>query len=119
MKLGDISAEAVRPQLQAEGLMLGIGPFAFRLISPIGSVADGLITLYQDYPVLDNDEFVDYTVTIAPGSGVRHWIGKQAVFFFDGAKPFVPLPIGHAFPLLEWAMNWCISMHAHHFLFAF
>ncbi|MFZ2388368.1 MAG: HprK-related kinase A, partial [Polaromonas sp.] len=24
-----------------------------------------------------------------------------------------PLPADHAYPLLEWAMNWCISSHAH------
>ena len=116
MKLGEMAPAAVRARLHSEGLALGIGPFAFRLISPVSFVAEGLVVLYPDYPVLDDRAFVDYTVTIAPGRGLRRWIGRQAVFLFDGAEPFIPLPAGHAFPLLEWAMNWCISMHAHHYL---
>ena len=102
-----------RSRLERNGLILRIGPFSFRLISEIRSVADGLIVLYPDYEVLDESHFVDYTVTIAPGRGIRRWVGKQAIFKFDGAEPFIPLPTDHAFPLLEWSMNWCISMHAH------
>ncbi len=26
------------------------------------------------------------------------------------------MPLGHAMPLLEWALNWCISTDAHQFL---
>ena len=37
-------------------------------------------------------------------------------FAYDGAQPFVPMPVDHAFPLLEWAMNWCISTQAHQYL---
>lgn len=85
-------------------------------MSPIVGIAEGLATLYPDYPVLDDGRFVDYAVTIAPGSIWRRWARRQAIFKFDGAEPFVPLPQDHAFPLLEWAMNWCISMHAHHYL---
>jgi hypothetical protein len=40
----------------------------------------------------------------------------QAVFNFDGRRVFEPLPAAHAHPLLEWAMNWCASSHAHQYL---
>jgi HprK-related kinase A len=43
-------------------------------------------------------------------------VRPQAIFRFEGMEPFIPLPMDHAFPLLEWSMNWCIAMHAHHYL---
>ena len=116
MDLGEFSASVIRERLRRKGLILRIGPFSFRLISEIRSVANGLLVLYPDFEVLDESHFVDYTVNISPGRGIRRWFGKQAIFKFDGAEPFIPLPTDHAFPLLEWSMNWCISMHAHHYL---
>lgn len=106
----------MRRQLARDGLILQIGPFSFRLVSSIPSVSDALTTLYVDYPVLDSSNFVDYTVQIAGGSGFRRLLRRQAVFKFDGSEPFIPLPEDHAFPLLEWSMNWCIATHAHHYL---
>ncbi len=116
MKLGELSLPAIRRQLASDGLTLQIGPFSFRLLSLIDLIAEGLSTLYSDYSVLDNSHFVDYEVRIIRQEGLRGWLKPQAVFEFDGIQPFVPLPLDHAFPLLEWAMNWCISIHAHHFL---
>nr|WP_315430000.1 HprK-related kinase A [uncultured Albidiferax sp.] len=116
MKLENLSFSSVQSKLQNDGLILKIGPFSFRIISSIDSIAEGLTSLYSNYPVADEDDFVDYTVHIASGSGLRHWARRQAIFKFDGMEPFIPLPEDHAFPLLEWSMNWCISMHAHHYL---
>lgn len=116
MNLGELSVSAVRALLRKNGLILRIGPFSFRLISEIESVAEGLWVLYSDYEILDESHFVDFTVVIAHGRGVRRWVKRQAIFRFDGMEPFIPLPENHAFPLLEWAMNWCISMHAHQYL---
>ncbi|MCC6512012.1 MAG: HprK-related kinase A [Pirellulaceae bacterium] len=114
--LSELPSNSVARKLAADGLILQVGPFSFRLISPIDLVAEGVTAMYADYEVLDESRFVDYTVTITHGRGLRRWVGRQAVFEFDGAEPFIPLPVDHAFPLLEWSMNWCISMHAHHYL---
>ena len=116
MKVADLSLISIRNLLSNDGLILKIGPFSFRLISSISSVAEGLQTMYEDYPVLDASEFVDFTVTIAGGSGFRRWIHRQAIFVFDGVEQFTPLPVNQAFPLLEWAMNWCITTQAHQYL---
>jgi HprK-related kinase A len=102
--------------LQGPGLSLRIGPFSFRIVSRIDSIARGLLTLYPDYPLLAADEFVDYTVHIDGGAGLRRWFSPQAIFRYDALEPFTPLPEAHAFPLLEWAMNWCVSTQAHQFL---
>lgn len=116
MNVGGLSAPVLRGQLENDGLILRIGPFSFRLVSAMPAIAQEVAKLYADYSVLDQSDFIDYTVTIAPGKGLRRWLHPQAIFKFDGAEVFVPLPEDHAFPLLEWSMNWCISMHAHHYL---
>lgn len=116
MILSELAVAAVKQQLQSDGLKLQIGPFSYRLISGIDAVAEGLVTLYSDYPLVPADSFIDYTVTISRGSGLHRWTRRQAIFEFDGKAVFVPLPESHAFPLLEWSMNWCVSMHAHHYL---
>jgi HprK-related kinase A len=116
MNLGDLSSADVALKLRVDGLVLKVGPISFRIKSPIRSVTVGLLTLYSEYPVLDGSSFADYNVKITSGKGFRRWVKPQAIFAFDGGEVFVPLPQDHAFPLLEWSMNWCISMHAHHYL---
>ncbi len=46
----------------------------------------------------------------------RRPFAPQAVFKTDTEAPFAPFPLSHAFPLLEWGLNWCIAMRAHQFL---
>ncbi|HEY8907007.1 MAG TPA: HprK-related kinase A [Rhodoferax sp.] len=116
MNLRQWSLDDLEKQLKNDGLVLQIGPFSFRIVTRIPSIARGLAVLYADYPVLDASHFVDYRVHIAQGKGLRRWTRKQAIFRFDGVEVFIPLPEDHAFPLLEWSMNWCISMHAHQYL---
>lgn len=116
MRLAELSSFEVENRLGSEGLVIRTGPFNFRIISTIGSVAEGLRLLYADYPLADDLEFVDFTVSLARSGGLRRCWRPQVKFIYDGDHPFIPLPIDHAFPLLEWAMNWCISTQAHHYL---
>jgi HprK-related kinase A len=116
VKLDQLSVDRLRQQLQGPGLVLGTGPFTFRIRSSLAAVAEGLATLYPAYPVLPGGQFADFPVDIAPGAGLHRWIRRQARFLYDGAAVFEPLPADHAFPLLEWAMNWCISTQANQYL---
>ncbi|MBT9465212.1 HprK-related kinase A [Hydrogenophaga sp.] len=116
MILSDLKPGELRERLSKGDLILGVGPFSFELSCPLPQVAEALMRLYADYPVLDRGEFVDFSVCISGGKGWRRWFRRQAIFTFDGLEPFVPLPEKHAFPLLEWAMNWCVSMHTYHYL---
>lgn len=116
MTLSKLSSSDLDHQLREQGLIIRTGPFNFRILSPIQSVAQGLKLLYADYPLMDESEFVDFTVTLSPSNGLRRWWRPQVSFIYDGQSPFTVLPIDHAFPLLEWAMNWCISTQAHHYL---
>ena len=116
MIVSELDFSNMTARLRGSGLSLRTGALNFRIISTIASVADGIRLLYADYPVVDEAEFIDFTVEINPKSGLRRWWRPQVQFTYYGDQPFAALPIGHAFPLLEWAMNWCISSQAHHFL---
>jgi HprK-related kinase A len=72
--------------------------------------------MYAHYPVFDSDTFSHYTVHLKHGPGIRRWLRKQVRFGYEGTFPFEPLPHTHAYPQLEWAMNWCISTQAHQYL---
>lgn len=86
------------------------------MASPFASVSEGLATLYPDFELVEEDEFIDFHVSVTPPAGVRRWIRPQANFSFDGRVPFKPLPADQAMPMLEWGLNWVISNHAHQYL---
>jgi HprK-related kinase A len=116
MNLGELSAAALRQRLCAEGLLLRTGPFVFRLHSDHAHVAAGLRLLYAAYPLAEPGYCADFTVHISHSRGLRRWWRPQARFFHDGQSPFEPLRADHAFPLMEWAMNWCIAVQSHEHL---
>lgn len=116
MILSQLSTVEVRNRLHCAGLVIRTGPFNFRIRSTIESVAQGLALLYPDYPLVEDGQFVDFTVNLSRSSGLRRWWHPQVRFVYDGESPFAVLPLDHAFPLMEWAMNWCISTQAHHYL---
>lgn len=116
MRLRELSAAELSHRLHGEGLVLRFGPFVIRIRSPFNSVMQGLACLYGEYPLSEATAFSDFDVTVTRTTGLRRWWRAQAVFQFDGSEPFAPLPATHALPLLEWSMNWCISMHVQQYL---
>lgn len=116
MRLGDLKAGELAQRLQCGQLLLQTGPFVFRLRSPHAEVANGLAAMYGGHPLADAAQPADFAPVIAAGAGIRRWLRPQARFVFDGRAVFEPLPAAHAYALLEWAMNWCISSHAHQYL---
>ena len=113
MLLRELTPAALVRRLSGDGLVLRSGPFNFRIHSRIDSVAQGLALLYANHPVPGEGDFVDFALSLDHVPGPRRWVRPQAQFLFDGLSPFEPLPADHAYPLLEWAMNWCISANAH------
>lgn len=71
---------------------------------------------YAGYELLDEQAFADFDLRVVPDRGFRRWFGRQIRINVDGEFPFAPLPLLQAFPLLEWAMNWCVTTSAHQFL---
>jgi HprK-related kinase A len=116
MLLSDLSPGDCTRRLLGDGLVLRTGPFVFRIRSPIPSVAEGLSLMYAGNELVDEDQFVDFSLSLDWAKGLRRWLRPQVRFVYDGESPFEPLPADHAYPLLEWSMNWCISTQAHHFM---
>jgi HprK-related kinase A len=91
-----------------EKTIIRAGRFAVEVKSPIKSVIAGINQLY----VKSHSDFCDFHIEIQP----RRLVKRQAIFSFNGLNPFSPLPIAHAFPLLEWGMNWCVTQNCHQYL---
>lgn len=113
MLLSEVTPAERSRRLREEGLTLRTGPFVFRIRSGMSLVDEGLGLLYGANGVPPDDEFVDFDLSINQVGGLRRWIRPQVRFLFDGDSPFEPLHVSHAYPLLEWSMNWCISAYVH------
>jgi HprK-related kinase A len=116
MTLSQLDYADLLARLRGSGLRIRTGSVNFQIISSLPSIAKGIHLLYSDYPLVDDGAFIDFKVEINRVAGLRHWWRPQITFTYDGQQPFGFLPLAHAFPLLEWAMNWCISTQSHHFL---
>lgn len=115
MRLADLTRNELSFRLDGKGLGLRTGPFKVLIRSDIPLVAEGLSRLYGQFELPESD-FYDFHVSVKRPPGLRRWIAPQANFIYDGFRPFQPLPVDQAFPMLEWGMNWCVSTHANHFL---
>ncbi|HMM47147.1 MAG TPA: HprK-related kinase A [Thiobacillaceae bacterium] len=117
MKLLQLSPSELRTRLQESGIWLRTGPFSLRIRSRIPHVAEGLAELYGQFETRHAHEtFADFHVEVNAPGVLRRWLRPQVDFSFDGQLPFKPLPYDQAYPMLEWGLNWCVSMHAHQYL---
>ncbi len=113
MLLHELTDRQRLQRLRGDGLGLRTGPFSFRIRSRLAHIDQGLALLYAANALADDAGFIDFDLSLEPAGGLRRWLRPQARFVFDGQSPFEPLPADHAYPLLEWSMNWCISAHIH------
>jgi hypothetical protein len=74
------------------------------------------MTLYADYPVVSEKEFVDFHVCLTKPKNLRRWFHPQVLFMLDDRVPFKPLPLNQAFPFFEWGLNWCIAAHSNNYV---
>lgn len=116
LSVSSLSASELSSRLANDGLYLQTGCFATRIQTTIDSVIAGIALLYADYPLAEQTDFADFHVKLVQPHGLRRWFKRQVLFLFDGKPPFKPLPLGQAFPMLEWGLNWCVSSHAHNYL---
>lgn len=103
-------------RLREPGLTVRTGPFVVRLQTALRPVAETVRLLWPDYSIVADDAFTDFHIGLATPRNLRRWLRPQAQVFLDGRSPFLPLPQEQAFPMFEWALNWCIATHAHQFL---
>jgi len=116
MIVGDLSRREFGSRLAEHGLALQFGPFNVRIRSNLASFALLAHQLYGPYPLHDLGAISDFHVQISAPRGLRRWVRRQAHFGIDGQFPFAPYTVDHAFPALEWGINWCVATRAHHLL---
>jgi len=114
--LDSLTRAELRQRLRHGELVLRTGPFATRIRSDIGALAETIAGMYGAHVVEPPDSFADFQVNLLRSRGWRRWFRPQVRFDHDGEAPFTPLPLAQAFPMLEWVMNWCVSNHAHSYL---
>lgn len=116
LTVASLTPSQLHQRLNGPGLYLQTGSFVSRIRSRIPQVADNIALLYADNPLREEGGFADFHVRLRPAGGLRRWHRPQVIFDIDGLVPFEALPLSNAFPMLEWALNWCISTRAHSYL---
>jgi HprK-related kinase A len=116
LTVGALDRQALAARLRGPGLRLQTGPFISRIRSALPALAVALERMYADYPVLEDDTPADFDVLLRRPRGLRRLVKPQVFFHYDGMEPFQPLPLAQLYPMFEWAMNWCVSSHAHSWL---
>jgi HprK-related kinase A len=116
LNVSDLTSKELRIRLRNPGIFLQTSTFITHLQTSIPSVAEGIELLYSDYPLADPFGFADFHIRLTAPFNLRRWFKPQVLFRSDGNSPFTPLPLGQAFPMFEWGLNWCVSSHANSYL---
>ena len=117
MKISELSFEQIATRLGDGELCLAIGPFTYRVSSPLAAVARAVHDLYWDYDLVDDPEFADFRIYLQPARGLRRFLKSSVRLIVDGDE-WQCLPPQLAPAYLEWGLNWCIFRRAHHLLIA-
>lgn len=116
MIVGDLDQQEFAERLSGVGLCIQFGPFNLRIHSNLPTFTHVAYPLYAPYPLFPASQLIDFHIQITSPPGLRRWVRRQACFALDGHFPFAPYAVDHAFPALEWGINWCIATRAHHLL---
>ncbi|WP_295582197.1 HprK-related kinase A [uncultured Lamprocystis sp.] len=116
MTLSELLQAPDRRGLADNGLVYRSGPFIIALRTRLADTLDLLEQFYGPCWASRGPAVAHFQVEINSASGIRRWWRAQAVFALDALHPFEPFPREHAFPLLEWGLNWSIATRAHRYL---
>jgi HprK-related kinase A len=116
VKIGDLTLHQLRQCFGGPGLRARIGPFVFRLYSPIASFVEDFSFVYADFPVCGENEISDFRIRLVPAPRWRPWREAMARFCAEEVSPFETFPRRISLPWAEWGFNWCIYTYAHQFL---
>lgn len=115
MKLADLNPADLKDCLRDNGLYFSSGPFRFHIHSNLPELAQLLWYMYADYPLISN-EFIDFHIDLVSHRPYWRFLRPQIQFYLNEAAPFEPFPRDTLLPFLEWGLNWCVAMNAHHYL---
>jgi len=115
VNIGSLSEKEFISAIQQEGVAFRVAGFVVKLQTPFADVGKCIYLLYFDFPLADLNSFIDFHMEIVPPKGVRRWYCPQVEFYFDGFRPFKPLPRDQAYAMFEWSFNWCVANHMHNY----
>lgn len=118
MKVAELPARALAESL-ARGLDVDTGAFVIRIETPIPPLAEEVRALYGEFPLDEGGGLADFHVAVqqpAGPFGVRRWWRQQASVLLDEDRPFEPMPVDMAVPMLEWSINWCAATRANQYV---
>ena len=116
MIVADLPPRELKRVLGTTGLRMRTGPVVTSIRSTLEAVHRGIGLHYAEHPIEADENFADFHVSVERPMNWRRWFKPQVVFRFDGNSPFAPLPGDQGFPMLEWALNWCVSSQCHEYL---
>lgn len=116
LTVASLTPGALHARLAGSGLRVRTGRFAMRLQADLPHVTAAIGQLYGDYPLLADEDFAEFHLQLVRPRSPRRWLRPQVRLCSDGVEMFQPMPLLHAFPMLEGGMNWCISSRAHRYL---
>ncbi|ABK43115.1 Hpr(Ser) kinase/phosphatase [Magnetococcus marinus MC-1] len=118
LRLADLPHAEVVRRLAQEGLRWRLGPALYHLHSDVAAIGVWLQTLYADAPVMEAGQGVTGChAALLREPGLRRWFRPQVRLWVDGPTPFLPFPLDHAPPHLEWGLNFLFTTrHAHKLL---
>jgi HprK-related kinase A len=82
----------------------------------LSSIAEGIALLYAHYALESDTGFADFHVSICRPPSLRGLLLGRVVFSIDGRTFFHPVSPLHAFAMLEWGLNRCVSTQANEYL---
>lgn len=116
MRISNIAKDDFIYRFRTKGVAVDFGAASFLVRSPIYPVASTFYDLYHNHPFRNHDDWNDFSIEVTKPGNLRDFIHPQAIFKFEGQKPFYPLPYSQSYPLMEWGMNWCVANHFHQYL---
>lgn len=115
-RVSDLTESQFECTLRDGGLGVRIGPFNARLRANVSGLNEPLYRLYQDYPLLDEDEVYSFHVRMSPRRAFPRVYRHMVRFTVDGRKPHEDMPVEQSLPVFEWGMNLVIALRSQCFL---
>jgi HprK-related kinase A len=105
----DLAPADLRQRLRGDGVRLDTGAFSTHLHIRLDALLPEFAALYADYTLGDAPGIDDFEVTIKAPSLLRRFVRPQATSVVDNDEVIEPVPLEHALPCLESALNLAVA----------
>ncbi len=90
--------------------IIEIGPYRYRIDTPVAALRRDIARLYAEFPWLDSSHIADFSIQIKAPSIIRKFFRRNVHGITDLEMPFFPVPVHHALTCLEMSINWQTAM---------